>query len=239
MDHLPILEGPQGTLKSTSLHTIAAPWFTDEIAEIGSKDAAMQTRGVWIIEISELESMTRAEITKVKAFLSRDTDRYRPSYGRRVIESPRQCVFAGTTNSDAYLKDETGGRRFWPIKCGRIDLDALARDRDQLWAEARDQYRDGSKWWFDTDALVDAATTEQDARYQADPWTDTVLDYLDKEEKTETSVSEVLSDAIFLAKDRWSKVDQMRVGGILTNAGWHRFQDRIDGKRRWKYRKDE
>jgi len=131
-----ILEGPQGIRKSTALKTLAGEFFTDELADLGSKDAAMQTRGVWIIELSELDSLSHSEVARIKAFMSRTTDRFRPPYGMRLVESPRQCVFAGTVNHSTYLRDETGGRRFWPITCGRIEVEALARDRDQLWAEA-------------------------------------------------------------------------------------------------------
>ena len=101
-----------------------ADWFTDELAEIGSKDAAQQMRGVWIIEIAELDAIGRAEVSRIKAFLSRTVDRYRPPYERYVIDVPRQCVFAGSVNPDTYLRDETGNRRFWPVRCGTIDLDA-------------------------------------------------------------------------------------------------------------------
>src|SRR5262249_23113654 len=124
-------------------------------AELGTKDAAMQVRVAWGIEIAELASMTRGEIERVKAFITRKVDRFRPSYGRRVIEVPRQSVFIiGSTNSDAYLKDETGGRRFWPIPCGNIDLKAIERDRKQLWAEAVVQFNAGTPWWIaDTDTI--------------------------------------------------------------------------------------
>ena len=96
----------------------------------------MQTRGVWIIEISELDSIAGADVGAIKAFISRSTDRFRPPYGKRLIESPRQCVFAGSVNHSTYLRDETGGRRFWPVKVGCILIDHLAEDRDQIWAEA-------------------------------------------------------------------------------------------------------
>jgi len=78
----------------------------------------MQTRGVWIIELSELDSLSNSDVGRIKAFMSRATDRFRPPYGMRLMESPRQCVFAGTVNQSTYLRDETGGRRFWPITCG-------------------------------------------------------------------------------------------------------------------------
>ncbi len=109
----------------------------------------MQIRGVWIIELSELDSLSHSEVARIKAFMSRTTDRFRPPYGMRLVESPRQCIFAGTVNHSTYLRDETGGRRFWPIACGRIDVDALARDRDQLWAEAKARFEGGAVWWLE------------------------------------------------------------------------------------------
>jgi len=80
----------------------------------------MQTRGGWIIELSELDSLSRTDVARIKAFMSRTQDRFRPPYGMRLVESPRQCVFAGTVNHGTYLRDETGGRRFWPVGWGRI-----------------------------------------------------------------------------------------------------------------------
>jgi putative DNA primase/helicase len=112
--------------------------------------------------------MTRGEVEKVKAFITRSTDRFRPSYGRRVIEVPRQAVFFGSTNALEYLKDETGGRRFWPVRCGRIDHDAIARDRDQLWAEAVALYNAGEPWWLTDEALLLEAHGQQEDRYQGD-----------------------------------------------------------------------
>jgi hypothetical protein len=111
-----ILEGEQGIRKSTALRVLAQQWFTDEIADLGSKDAALQTRGVWVIEIAELDSMARSDVGRIKGFMSRGSDRFRPPYGKRPVDSPRQCVFAGSVNHGQYLRDETGGRRFWPVE---------------------------------------------------------------------------------------------------------------------------
>ena len=105
-----ILEGPQGIRKSSALMALAAPWFTDRLSDLGSKDAAMETRGVWVIEIAELDTMGRAEVSTIKAFMSRTQDRFRPPYGKRLVDLPRQCVFAGSVNPEGgYLKDPTGG----------------------------------------------------------------------------------------------------------------------------------
>ena len=260
VDHMLILEGPQGAKKSTALKVLAGDeWFTDELPEIGSKDAAQQMRGIWIVEIAELDAIGRAEVSRIKAFLTRTVDRYRPPYGRYVVEVPRECVFAGSVNPDSYLRDETGNRRFWPVRCGSIDLDALRRDRDQLWAEAVVRFRDGAIWWLDDAELMADARVEQDARYQSDAW-DALIehwlvserrrvnrgygydDWVEEEAERETpirdvSVGEVLDQAIGIEPGRWTKSDQMRVGAYLKANGWQRYQRRVRNLREWRYRR--
>jgi predicted P-loop ATPase len=238
-----ILEGPQGALKSTALKTLADPWFTDEIADLGTKDAALQTHGVWLIELGELGCITRVETDKVKAFMSRTTDRFRPPYGKRPIEAPRQCIFAGSVNHCVYLRDETGARRFWPVKCGAIDIRALTRDRDQLWAEARDTYRTGSPWWLDSKKLNEQAGEEQADRYEADAWQELMQPWLI--ERQDVSVSEVLILCIHKPQEQWTQLDQNRVARCLRALKWERFNARLDrasteklGKpREWRYRR--
>jgi len=264
VDHMLILEGPQGAKKSTALRVLAGDeWFTDELAEIGSKDAAQQMRGIWIIEIAELDAIGRAEVSRIKAFLTRTVDRYRPPYERYVVEVPRQCVFAGSVNPDTYLRDETGNRRFWPVRCGNIDLDALRRDRDQLWAEAVARFRDGAIWWLDDPELIADATAEQDARYQSDAWDPLIErwlvyerrrvnrgygydDWVEEETEratpiTDVSVGEILEQAIRIEPGRWNKSDQMRVGAYLKANHWRRYQVRVGERQRsvreWRYRR--
>ena len=247
-----ILEGPQGLKKSTALQTIACKWFTDEIADLGSKDAAMQTRGVWIIEIAELDSMSRGDVGKIKAFMSRSTDRFRPPYGKRLIESPRQCVFSGSVNHSSYLRDETGGRRFWPVACTRILIEDLARDRDQLWAEARERYRGGSVWWLDSTQLNRMAEREQSDRYEGDPWDELIAGWIEQPTQRHdgtghpltpftsdcntVTVSDVLTHCIGKRPDQWTQADKNRVGRSLRALGWepHRARTRNGLERRFR-----
>jgi predicted P-loop ATPase len=227
-----ILEGDQGIRKSTALKTIAGEWFTDEIAELGSKDAAMQTRGVWIIEIAELDSMSKTEVGKIKGFMSRAVDRFRPPYGKRPVDSPRQCVFAGSVNHSTYLRDETGGRRFWPVTCGAINIEELGQGRDQLWAEARDRFKEGSPWWLDSKDLSDLAEEEQSERCEEDLWQETIVHW--SESRDDVSISDILTSCIGKPKAQWNPQDRNRVARCLRSLGWvrHRVGPRKD--RQWR-----
>ena len=232
-DYVPILEGAQDKGKSTAIESLFAPWFSDDLAELGTKDAAMQVRIAWGIEIAELASMTRGEIERVKAFITRKVDRFRPSYGRRVIEVPRQSVFVGSTNADAYLKDETGNRRFWPIRCGTIDLKAIERDRDQLWAEAVAQFKAGHPWWFTKAEEILQAREQQADRYQDDPWQEAVTSYA--EGRSSVAVSEILSNVLLLDRSKWTQAEQNRIARCLRKLGWERYQGPRP-TRAWLYR---
>jgi len=223
VDHTLILEGPQGDGKSSAFQVLAGEeFFTDDMPDLSSKDAALACAGKWILELSELDALSKAEISRIKGFLSRRVDRYRPPYGRHLIEASRQCVFAGTVNSARYLKDESGGRRFWPVACGRIELAALARDRDQLWAEARSRYQRGEKWWLDTRSLVKTAEREQDARFQAHPWESLIEEWLGKRPPhlSEFTTADVLTLAVHKDTGCWDRGDESKVGAILQKLGW-------------------
>jgi predicted P-loop ATPase len=232
-DYVPILEGAQDKGKSTAIELLFTPWFSDDLAELGTKDAAMQVRVAWGIEIAELVSMTRSEIERVKAFITRKVDRFRPSYGRRVIEVPRQSVFVGSTNSDAYLKDETGGRRFWPIRCGNIDLTAIDRDRSQFWAEAVVQFNAGTPWWIKDTEIVSLVRDEQAARYVDDPWQEPIAQFL--RSQNDVSIGEVLSN-LLIERGRWTQSDQNRAARCLKVLGWERYRGPRP-LREWRYRR--
>ena len=226
VDHMLVFEGPQGVGKSSFCRVLAGgdEYFSDNMPDVRNKDAAQHVGGRWLIEFSELEAMGRAQETETKAFLSRRSDKYRPPYKAIVIDQPRQCVFIGTTNSDAYLHDETGGRRFWPVKVGEIDLKSLARDRDQLLAEAVDRYRKGEPWWLGGDPEErEIVEGKQSDRYDDDPWTDFIRDYLGQDlMRVSTTLGTVAIEALKLSPDRIGTADQRRVAKVLTRLGWER-----------------
>jgi predicted P-loop ATPase len=235
-DHVLIFEGPQGLGKSSALKILAWPWFTDQLPRVGSKDAAMQLRGVWIIEVAEMDAFHGKEASAIKAFITSTTDRFRPPHARRVIESNRECVFAGSTNKSAFLEDETGGRRFWPVKCERANLDYLRSIRDQLWAEALAWYDADEPWHIVNPTILQMAQDEQRSRFEPDPWEERIAEFLTA--RSETSVADVLS--ICLLKDRgtWTKADSQRVGRTLTAMRWIRSRaSGPGGSRPWVYRR--
>ena len=221
-DTAPVLESPQGVGKSTFAKTLAGEdHFHDSLPDLHSKDASSALRGMWIVEISELSAMRRSETEATKAFMSRTHERFRPAYARTEVVEPRRCVFIGTTNRSDYLTDDTGGRRFWPVRVSKIDLEALKRDRDQLWAEAVVRYNNGEKWWLD-DADEKRAAELVSTRTADDPWETRVL--LIADARDEVCTREILM-AMEIDLANQTKAMAMRVAGILTRANWTR-----DGK---------
>jgi predicted P-loop ATPase len=222
VDHVLVLEGPQGIGKSTALRILGGEeYFSDDIPAIGSKDAQQYLGSRWIIELAEMDAATKAEAATLKRFLTTVEDCYRPPYGRRMIKHKRRCVFAGSVNPEEYLKDSTGGRRFWPLRCGdRVAIDALTAARDQLWAEAVAAYRRGEAWYLDDPELEAAASAEQLARLERDPWEDAIRRYLAREAPTFISTEELLRGAVEVPTAHMTKVDRNRVGAVMRSLSW-------------------
>mgnify|MGYP003637879013 CR=1 FL=1 len=150
-DHMLILEGKPDIGKSSLLAALGGEFFSDDFSEMHGKGAAERTVGAWIIEIAELDAMGKSEVSAVKAFITRQVDRFRPAYGSRVEEYPRTCVFAGTVNpaGHGYLRDPTGNRRFWPVACVKANVKGLKATRNQLLAEAVALYKSGEKLYLE------------------------------------------------------------------------------------------
>lgn len=220
-DGVLILEGRQGAMKSTTLRTLSGPdWFGDSLPPMHSKDASDYLRGKWIVEMAELSNINKSEVEVVKAFIAREEERFRPAYARNEITYPRQCVFAGSTNKSDYLRDETGNRRFWPVKVGAAcNVDALALDRDALWAEALHLYKSGERWWLDRDTER-TAERQQAERVSQDGWEGNVLSYLTG--KIETSPTSIAQFALGIEIGRIDRPTTNRITAILTSNGWTR-----------------
>jgi predicted P-loop ATPase len=221
-DYMMVLEGSQGLMKSTACNVLAGIWFSDAMPDVSSKDAQQHLRGKWLIEVSEMHAMGRADTALLKAFITRTTEQYRPSYGRLEVIEPRQCVFVGTTNRDTYLRDETGARRFWPVKCGHVDIDALARDRDHLFAEAVRLYHAAEPWWPSKDFEREHIQPQQAARYEADAWEDSIVAWLDAGKKADITVSEVAFGALQIKKENLGTTEQRRIMAALERLQWTR-----------------
>lgn len=231
-DTLTILIGPQGYLKSWVWRALASEsWFTDHLSDLHSKDAAMDLRSKWIVEFADLDNFGRSELETIKRFLSATQDHYRPPYGRHASTVLRSVIFAGTTNKDTFLKDETGNRRFWPVQVrGRCDVMGLLAERDQLWAEAVSRFQAGEAWHL-TGEVLQAAEEEQRARVEVDPWTAPVLTYLHTAALKEAryrgqsvpfvTTNELLEYALGLDKLHWTTGNNRRVAAILRLHNWH------------------
>jgi predicted P-loop ATPase len=223
VDHTLILEGRQGAGKSRACRVLAGEWFSDSLPDLHDKDAAQHIRGKWLIELAELAAIGRAEAEALKAFISRSVEKYRPAYGRKEVTEPRQCVFVETTNKSVYLKDETGARRFWPVKVGKIDVEALAIDRDLLFAEAVAAYRRDEKWWPDGNFEHEHIRPQQEARYEADAWEQAIVDYIAP--LSRIRIMDVARDALHIETGRIGTAEQRRIIGVLTSKGWTSGRD--------------
>jgi predicted P-loop ATPase len=231
-DYMMILEGPQGARKSTVCAILGGKWFSDNLPDVSSgKDVYQHLAGKWLIEIGEMSAMSKADSTALKAFITRSVERYRPSYGRKEVIQPRQCIFIGTTNQAAYLRDETGGRRFWPVKVTSIDTESLQQDRDQIFAQAVSAYRKGATWWPDGDFEREHIAPEQEARFEADAWEQIIRTHLENIPKT--TIGDIAREGLHIETPRIGTADQRRIGAILERLDWHRLPKDWKGNRYW------
>ena len=236
-DCMPVFEGAQGIRKSTAMRTIGGQWFMESHEDPihSRKDFLLSLQGRWLIEIPEMHAIAGrgSGIEKIKGIISNTEDFFRVPYGHDIQPFPRQCIFAGTTNQDQWNPDPTGGRRFWPIACGQIEIGYLADMREQLFAEAVSVYRATGDWYSVPDAL---ARDEQDARRERDAWEEIILPYLDARPASDVTIAGVLRDCIGIEPGHWKQADQNRIARVLRANGWYRKQVKSAGKPIWVYR---
>jgi len=216
VDNMVVLEGGQGRFKSTALHVLGGKWYVDCSERADTKDFFLVLRGSLIVEISELDSFSKVEANAIKKVITCRTDRFRPPYARDAEDFPRRCVFVGTTNDDAYLRDVTGARRFWPVAIKQVDMDYLAQYREQFFAEAVHLYKAKTQWWN----VPNEAAAEQERRRERDAWEEEISIWLGG--RMFTTVVEVAVQCLKIDVGRIDRMAQMRIGKCLKVCGWER-----------------
>ena len=184
-DSVVVLNGPQGMGKSSFFAKLGGKWFSDSltISDMKDKAAPEKLQGYWILELGELAGLKKMDVETVKAFITRQDDKFRHSYGYSVEDHPRQCIIVGSTNNgDGFLRDVTGNRRFWPVTCTTNsphrpwEVESVV---PQLWAEAYTLYRAGEKLFLSLEEEKQASM-EQTAALESDVREGMIAEYLDK-----------------------------------------------------------
>jgi hypothetical protein len=230
-----VLVGEQGARKSTFYRVLAGEWFSDTAVDIENKDAMMQINGAWIYELGEIEHVTgRAHAGRIKAFISSARDTFRAPFHRTLSAYPRSNVIVGSTNEDQFLNDPTGSRRFWCIRVGgRIDIDALERDRDQLWAEAASYFRAGEAWWLTTEAEAALRAASDEFRV-VDPWEAAVARWLEERSPIDlqrpVTTQRLLVDVLGMRLPDIGQREANRIAAIMKRMGWANHVARVEGK---------
>lgn len=232
-DYCLVLEGDQGKRKSTALRAlIPDQWFGDTDLDLNNKDAMVALQGKLLYEIAEMGAIARSEEKRQKSFLTRRFDEFRPHYGRRNISLPRRCVFAGSTNEWEWNKDPTGGRRFWPVMVGTIDVEALIADRDLLFAEALHYWREGVRYWPTEKEQRTLFDTEQLSREVTDSYVDGLQEWVDNQ-YIPFSMFTAMADGLGLAPCKMTRDVQIRVGTALRKLGCQKVEKRHGTTRFW------
>lgn len=232
IDESVILEGLQGARKTTFIETLAVHWYGELDASMDdAKGCVEQMQGCWIVELGELTGLAKADVRRVKSFLTRHTDKARLAYARRAREFPRACIFIGSTNDQAYLKDPTGGRRFLPVACkvnGTIDIERLRCEIGQLWAEAVHLYREMRDaqptgrlpLWLSDEAARETARTLQASRTidtADDMLSGQIEDWLFKNNKDRVCLREVWEVALLRDLDTYTNTWAAALGQIMRS----------------------
>lgn len=248
-DYCPVLEGPGGLRKSTLAEVLAgAEWFSDTHFDVSrGKEGQEQVQGLWVYEIAEMAQFGKAEVELIKAFISAKVDRYRPSYGRVVEKYPRQCVMVGTTNQKQWLRDRTGNRRFWPVPVrNRINIDWIAKYRDQLFAEAFELYMAVEQYYPTPEQEERLFVPQQESRLVESAVTSQLLQVLTRAPTAAGIGKTVCSTAAFVTMadmtlalgidpGKSTPALEAQVRAWLDHEGWERTKRQVNGVRAWGY----
>lgn len=241
-DHIVILEGKQGTGKSSFCRILGGDWYTDLHLDPHNKDTVVGLLGKLVVELSEMTYTKRSDVDSVKSFSSKLVDRVRLPYGRMAEDIPRQCVLIATTNrTERYLQDHTGNRRMWPIKTGTFDLEGLAADRDQLFAEAYHLWLNGEPHHIVDKNLIEMAVKEQEQRYDTDIWTECIERWLAREKEQGNthaylSTTQIAGEILNLTAQQLNPTVERRIGNTMRSLGWRHAQFREGADRRRGYK---
>jgi predicted P-loop ATPase len=227
VDNLWAIEGAQGKLKSASLRALGGGFHAEISAQIGTTDFLRELRGVWIAELSELDSLRGREASTVKRLLSAPSDRFVEKFEKHATSYPRRAVAVATTNEATYWQDSTGARRLIPVRVGTIDLDAIHKERLQWFAEARHEYQDGATWW----EFPEGVSGSQEARQAVDPWEDALRSYIDNGRMDQDGYakpwpdgwiasSEIMANWLRLNAAQLGKASSTRLGHVMRRLGF-------------------
>lgn len=249
-DYMMVLEGSQGRRKSSLAKVLACGHFADTGLVMGDKDSYQNLQGVAVYEFAELDALAKADVRKVKSFVSSTTDRFRASFDRRPRDYPRQVVFIGTTNESHYLSDPTGNRRFWPVKVTRqIDLDWVTENLQQMLAEAIHRVDAGERMWPDDKEQAELFDPQQGERTVESSLEAAIREYLyDEDQRVSTGGRNgalldriTLRDlllAVGITQEKQTGVITKEASAILARLGWERLtkmSTKEDIKRPWLY----
>ena len=207
----------------------------------------------WLIEFAELDGLVKkSSIEALKGFISRRRERFRPPYGRTEINARRPSILVGTTNSDQFLNDPSGSRRFWAIELTenkKVDIDYIRKERDQIWAQAVEQFLAGGDylWWLDDDEQI-ASDSANEKFKKRDPWDEYIETYLSKDPTIENSqgahthgfrIQSIFEDALDMKASHVNPYEVSRVKRILERKGYEETRERLtateDGKKVKRY----
>jgi putative DNA primase/helicase len=234
-DYMLVLIGKQGAKKTSVLEAICPKpeWFQPDLPNLKDKDSMHSLTGVLIVNADEMNAFKRADVVELaKNFLTRSADRYRPPYGALFKMAPRRCVFAGTSNYKEVLSDPTGGRRFWCVEVGKIDLEGLRKDKDQLWAEAVAMYTDGAQWWPEASREQAISEKNKDQFTTMDPWAATIESACIGNEESGVTLRDLFVALGFEGESKYGTGETRRITGMLIAMGWEQRGEKRVGKKR-------